>query len=127
MFKSSNNDLMEGAVGRALGAVPPARVKNSSIAVRHANASDDRALSVNEFARLACVLTQHEDSNQALLDSQLNLTRAQLDQSERKNDICSLKIAPLFNSPDISVGFNPCIDLPRVSANAALFSIRSGS
>ena len=57
----------------------PARMRNCSTVVRDANASDDRALSVSEFARLACILTQHEDAKQALLDSQLNLTRAQLD------------------------------------------------
>ena len=72
-------------------------------------------------------MTQHEDAKQALLDSQLNLTRAQLDRSERRDDFWSLKIAPLFNSPDISVGFNPPVDLIGVSANAVPLSMRSGS
>jgi hypothetical protein len=42
------------------------------------NASDDGPLCVDEFARLACILTPHEDARRALLESQLDLTRAQL-------------------------------------------------
>jgi hypothetical protein len=105
----------------------PARAKVVSVVTTGTNAPEDRALSVNEYARLACILTQHEGAKQALLDSQLNLTRAQLDRSERRDDFWSHTIAPLFNSPDTAISFNPPIDLPEVNANAAPLGIRGGS
>jgi hypothetical protein len=82
---------------------------------------------VNEYAGLVCILTQHEDAKRALLDSQLDLTRSQLDRSERRDDFWSLTIAPIFNSPDTTVSFHPPIDLLGVFANESPLSFRSGS
>jgi hypothetical protein len=105
----------------------PARLKQSTSTTRDANESEDGPLSVNEFARLACILTQHEEARRALLDSQLNLTRAQLDRSERRDVFWTLQIAPLFNSPGTLVSFKSPVDLPDVSASLPPLTLRSGS
>jgi hypothetical protein len=88
-----------------------ARLRNSSSGIRDENTAEDRPLSVNEYARLVCILTQHGDAKRALVDSQLELTRSQLDRSERRDDFWSLTIAPIFNSPDTAVSFHPPIIL----------------
>jgi hypothetical protein len=103
----------------------PARLKGSSS--HELYASDNGPLCVDEFARLACILTQHEDARRALLDSQLDLTRAQLDRTERREEFWTLKIAPLFNSPGTVVSFNPPIYLPQVSTHAPPLTSRSCS
>jgi hypothetical protein len=105
----------------------PARLRNISTRTRDANAAEDRPLNVNEYARLVCILTQHENAKRALLDSQLDLTRSQLDRSERRGDFWSLTVAPIFNSPDTVVSFHSPTDLLGVCANEAPLSFRSGS
>jgi hypothetical protein len=90
-------------------------------------ASDDGPLCVDEFARLACILTQHKDARRALLDSELDLTRAQLDRTERRDKFWTHNIAPLFNSPGTVLSFKPPIGLPEISAHAPPLTPRSGS
>jgi hypothetical protein len=106
----------------------PTHVKAVPMVCRDGIASsDDRPLSVSEFARLSCILTQDEEAKRALLDSQLDLTRAQLDRSERRDDFWTKTIAPLFNSPDTIVSFIPPTELSGVSANVAPLTLRSGA
>jgi hypothetical protein len=105
----------------------PARLKVSTSNSREQNASEDGPLTVDEFSRLACILTQHKESRRALLDSQLDLSRAQLGRSERRDDFRALKIAPLFNNPATLVSFKPPIDLPEILALAPPLAPRGGS
>jgi hypothetical protein len=105
----------------------PARARSNTVVCRDATASDDRPLTVSEFARLSCILTQNEEAKRALLDSQLDLTRAQLDRSERRDDFWTKTVAPLFNSPDTLVSFIRPIELPGVCANVSPLTVRSGA
>jgi hypothetical protein len=81
----------------------PARAKGDSVVSIDDNASENRALSVNEYARLACILTQHEGADQSLLDSQINLTQAQLNRLDCRDDFWPLKIASFFNRVDTAI------------------------
>jgi hypothetical protein len=105
----------------------PARLRNSSTGTRDENPAEDRPLNVNEYARLVCILTQQEDAKRALVDSQLDLTRSQLDLSERRADFWSLTIAPIFNSPDTAVSLHLPITLSGVCDEEAPLNLRSGS
>jgi hypothetical protein len=105
----------------------PARARSNSVICRDATMSDDRPLTVSEFARLSCILTKNEEAKRALLDSQLDLTRTQLDRSERRDDLWTKTVAPLFNSPDIMVSIITPIELPGVCANASPLTVRSGA
>jgi hypothetical protein len=105
----------------------PARLRNSSTETRAANPAEDRPLNVNDYTRLVCILAQDEDAKRALVDSQLDLARPQLDRSERRDNFLSLTIAPIFNIPDTTVSFHPPIALSGVCANDAPLSFRTGS
>jgi hypothetical protein len=91
----------------------PARLKGSTS--HELNASDNEHFCVDEFARLACIITQPEEARRALLDSQLDLTRAQLDRSERRGDFECPKIT------DRSEG--KIFDCPKPSVELRAFSM----
>jgi hypothetical protein len=85
----------------------------------------ERPLTVSEFARLACILTENEGAKRALLDSMIDLTRAQLDRSESRDAFWSKTICPLFNNATVLVNFVPPLELPNISPNQAPITVRS--
>jgi hypothetical protein len=80
---------------------------------------------VSKFARLACILTENEGDKRALLDSMIDLTRAQLDRSESRDAVWSRTICPLFNNATVLVNFVPPLELPYISPNQAPITVRS--
>jgi hypothetical protein len=85
----------------------------------------ERPLTVSEFARLACILTENEGAKRALLDSMLYLMRAQLDRLESRDAFRSKTICPLFNDATVLVYFVPPLELPDISPNQAPITVRS--
>jgi hypothetical protein len=107
----------------------PARARSNSAVCPDAtsDASDDSPLTVSEFARFSCILNKIEEAKRALLEYKLDLMRAQLDRSERRDEFWKKTVAPLFNSPDALVSFILAIELPGVCANASQLTVRIGA
>jgi hypothetical protein len=62
------------------------------------------------------VLTQNDCARNALLDTFLDLTRAQLDQREERDEFWVSVVELVFSAPSIDVFFAPLPDLNDVCA-----------
>jgi hypothetical protein len=73
-------------------------------------------INVSEFARFICVLTQVQHVRAELLTSGMDLTRAQLDRHEGRDDMWSKSIETAFNDPTTVLSLPAMADMPEVDA-----------
>jgi hypothetical protein len=90
------------------------------------NESSEPPLNLSEFGRLVCVLLQLEFVRRDLMASGLDLSRAQSDRHEGRDEFWSKSVSPAFNSPAIRVSLCAEGYLSDVNVNAPPRAHREG-
>jgi hypothetical protein len=84
------------------------------------------SMNLSEFGQLVCVLLQNDDVRRDLIGSGLDLSRAQSDRHEGRDDFWSNSVSSAFNDPTIRVALSMSGHLSDVDVNAPPRAIREG-
>jgi hypothetical protein len=80
------------------------------------------SFAVSEFGSLICILLQVTSVRQDLLQSGINLTRAQTDRRKGRDSFWALSVECVFNDPGVRVGLASAGHLDDVDVNAVVIS-----
>jgi hypothetical protein len=88
--------------------------------------SVEPGINISEFARLLCVLTQVPHVLAELLNSGMDITRAQSDRHEGRDDMWAKSIETAFNDPTIVLSLPGMADMTEVDASTVPQCHRGG-